>query len=666
MNKENDIINVKENNKKTKYGANDLKILHDLEPIVTRPGMYIGSTDYLGTHHLAWEIIDNSVDEVVAGFGNYIKVTILKDGSLSVEDHGRGIPYDFNEKEKKDGFDIIFCTIHGGGKFTDKVYQTSSGLHGVGAACVNAFAEYINIKVFKDGKIIEGGYKNGGKIKIPPQQIGITSKHGSIVTFKPMLNPLEDITWRYELFHDHLNNTASQLPGCEIVLEDQRTNTKETFCYPNGIVDFLQANIKDSAMLCPIIHGKEMVDKNQIEFAFTYLDNDYDEKVYSFANTVFTSDEGTHVQGFRTGFNKAINDYALEEGYIKSTQKINPEDIKEGLRAVISVMIHETELHFIGQTKSKLGTASIRPQVQTFIYNKVYYFLKENKPTASKILEKIMKAAEARLNARKTLDEARSGKVIKPSDPKAQLLLSGKLVPPISKDTSKCELFIVEGDSAGGSVKNCRDSLYQGLLPLRGKPKNISNDAEEAFMNNEELSTLTYTIGTGAGKDFNYKNLRYNKIIIMTDADTDGSHIQNLLLNFFFKKMRPLIEKGHIYAACPPLYRVHKIVGKKEVEEFCWNDEDLDKARKKIGTGYVISRYKGLGEMNPEQLWTTTMDPHNRRLIQITINDLVTAGDMIELFMGKDASRRQKWINENIDFSDKSDFQKIKKENANG
>ena len=648
--------------KKDGYSASDLTVLHNLEPITTRPGMYIGSTDYLGTHHLAWEIIDNAVDEVVAGFGNTIKVTINEDGSLTIEDQGRGIPYDFNKKEGKDGFDIIFCTIHGGGKFTDKIYKTSSGLHGVGAACVNAFAEFLNIRVYKDGKIIEGGYRDGGKKKIAPHEVGTTTRHGSIITFKPMLGILTDITWRYELFQSHLDNTASQLPGVTISLEDKRSGKKETFCYENGIYDFLKKKNEKGVALCPICHGKEGVDGDTIEFVFQYLDKVYDEHLYSFANTVYTPDEGYHVQGFRTGFNKAINDYAKEEGYIRGAQRVEPDDIKEGLTAVISVMIKEQELHFVGQTKGKLGTASIKQPVQNFVYNKVYYYLKENKPIATKIMDKIMTAANARVKARKASEEVRGGS-IKANDPKAQLQLSGKLVPPNSKDYSKCELFIVEGDSAGGSAKKCRDKTYQGLLPLRGKPKNISTDAEDAFMKNEELSTLTYTIGTGAGKDFNYKNLRYGKIIIMTDADTDGSHIQNLLLNFFYKKMRPLIEKGHIYVACPPLYRVYKMSGKKVIEEFCWSDQDLETARKKIGSGYTISRYKGLGEMNADQLWETTMDPKHRRLIQIKMNNEDSAGDKIDLFMGKDASRRQEWINENIDFSDKSDFIAIKKEN---
>ena len=643
------------------YSANSLSILHDLEPVTTRPGMYIGSTDYLGTHHLAWEVLDNAVDEAVAGYGKNITVTIHKDGSLSVKDEGRGIPYDYNAKEKKDGFDIIFCTLHGGGKFSDKNYKTSSGLHGVGAACVNAFAEWLNITVYKDGKEVQGGYRDGGKKKIAPKVIGNTSKRGSIVSFKPKLGILTDVTWRYELFAEHLNNTASQLPGVHVYLIDERTDRKDDFYYENGIKEYLERKNQNNKALTPILHFKETVGGNTIEFAFQYLDQFYEERFYSFANTVFTPDEGTHVRGFRIGFNKAINEYGEEANYIKKGQKIEQADIQEGLTGILSVMIKEEELHFIGQTKGKLGTASIQNPVANFVYEKVYYFLKENKSFAKAIMEKIMAAANTRTKARKATEEARSN--VKANDPKAQLALSGKLVPPNSREYEKCELFIVEGDSAGGSAKKCRDRKYQGLLPLRGKPKNISTDAEDAFMKNEELSTLTYTIGTGAGKDFNIKNLHYDKIIIMTDADTDGSHIQNLLLNFFYKKMKPLIEQGHIYVACPPLYRVAKTINKKTIEEYCWTDADLENAKKKIGSGYVINRYKGLGEMDDNQLWETTMDPKSRRLIQVTMPNDESAGDKIDLFMGKDASRRQKWINEYIDFSNKDDFMAIAREN---
>ena len=390
------------------------------------------------------------------------------------------------------------------------------------------------------------------------------------------------------------------------------------------------------------------------EFAFQFLEDQYEEKIYSFANSIFTVLEGSHVRGYRSGITKAFNEYATRNNIIKNGTKLDGNDIREGITGVVSVRIPEGKIQFEGQTKEKLGTPEAANVVENLVYNSVTRYLIENKQYASKIFAKILESQKARLAARSAKEEVR--KQTPKDNEKTTLMLSGKLVPPQSKDYKKCELFIVEGDSAGGSAKKCRDKRYQGLLPLRGKPKNVSADAEDAFMKNEELSTLAYTIGTGTGKDFNIKNLRYDKVIIMTDADTDGAHIQNLLINFFYLKMKPLIEEGHVYVACPPLYRVMKMVGKKTTEIYAWNNFELEEAKKKIGSGYVINRYKGLGEMDAEQLWKTTMDPKYRKLLQVVITDDNKANEMINLFMGKDAGPRYQWINENIDFSDKSDF----------
>lgn len=636
-----------------KYTASNLKILKGLDPVKKRPGMYIGSTDYRGTHHLVWEIVDNAIDEAVSGFGKKIYVTIHNDGSLSVQDEGRGIPCDYNEKEKMDGLDIVFCTLHGGGKFDSNSYKSAAGLHGVGAACANALSEWVEVTVYKDGQEYHASYKDGGNKRSGTKLIGPTTKRGSLIRFKPDKKILSDVDFQYDLISDHLNNSACQAVGVRFYLSDERTKRKDEFYYDQGIAQYLENKNAQKSTITPIVSFVDKESPIQVEIAFQFLLNDYAEHVYSFANSIFTTMEGSHVRGYRSGLTKAFNDYASKNNLIKGNTKLDGNDIREGLSIVISVKIPEEKVQFEGQTKEKLGTPEAASAVESLLYDKMFYFLVENKDYATKIFNKILEAQRARLAARSAKDEIR-GK--NKNNEKTTLLLSGKLVPPQTKDYKKCELFIVEGDSAGGSAKKCRDRRFQGLLPLRGKPKNISNDAEDAFMKNEELSTLAYTIGTGVGKDFNIKDLHYDKVIIMTDADTDGAHIQNLLINFFFLKMRPLIELGHVYIACPPLYRVSKMVGKKMTEIFCWNDEDVRIAKEKLGASTQLSRYKGLGEMDADQLWKTTMDPKTRTLIQLTMPDYEKSKEYVELFMGKEAAPRAKWINENIDFSNKGDF----------
>ena len=640
--------------KKNNYGASSLKILKGLEPVKKRPGMYIGSTDWRGTHHLVWEIVDNAIDEAIAGYGKKITVTIHKDGSLSVQDEGRGIPCDYNEKEKMDGLDIVFCTLHGGGKFDGENYKSAAGLHGVGSACANALSEWLKVTVYKDGKEYFASYKDGGNKDVSTKLIGETTKRGSIVTFKPDKKMLPEPEFKFDLIAERLNNSASQCNGVKFVLIDEKQNKKQEFLYTEGIKEYLENKNKNHTSVNPIVYFSD--DKNEIkaEFAFQFLSDVYTEVVYSFANSIFTVEEGSHVRGYRSGFTKAFNEFASKNNLIKGNQKLDGSDIREGLSCVVSVRIPEEKIQFEGQTKEKLGTPEAATVVETLVYANVTRYLIENKEYANKILTRILEAQKARLAARNAKEEVRN-KMPKDVE-KSTLMLSGKLVPPQSKEYNKCELFIVEGDSAGGSAKKCRDKKYQGLLPLRGKPKNISNDAEDAFMKNEELSTLAFTIGTGTGKDFNIRNLHYDKVIIMTDADTDGAHIQNLLINFFYKKMKPLIELGHVYVACPPLYRVFKMVKKTTIEEFAWNEQELEIAKKKIGAGYTVSRYKGLGEMDADQLWRTTMDPRNRKLIKLSIQDDKVAGDMVELFMGKNPAPRNAWISENIDFSNKGDF----------
>ena len=640
--------------RENKYTASSLKILKGLEPVKKRPGMYIGSTDWRGTHHLVWETIDNAIDEALSGWGKKIYINIYKDGSISVQDEGRGIPCDYNEQEKMDGLDIVFCTLHGGGKFDSSSYKSSAGLHGVGSACVNALSEWLEVTVYKDGTEYHASYKNNGDKRSGTKVIGPTTKRGSIIRFKPDSRYLPEPEFKFDIIAERLNNSACQANGVHFYLYDERTKEKQEFFYQEGIKEYLQKKNEKKKGLHPIAMFSDYSSEIKAEFAFQFLEDQYEEKIYSFANSIFTVSEGSHVRGYRSGITKAFNEYATRNNIIKNGTKLDGNDIREGITGVVSVRIPEGKIQFEGQTKEKLGTPEAANVVENLVYNSVTRYLIENKQYASKIFTKILESQKARLAARSAKEEVR--KQTPKDNEKTTLMLSGKLVPPQSKDYKKCELFIVEGDSAGGSAKKCRDKRYQGLLPLRGKPKNVSADAEDAFMKNEELSTLAYTIGTGTGKDFNIKNLRYDKVIIMTDADTDGAHIQNLLINFFYLKMKPLIEEGHVYVACPPLYRVMKMVGKKTTEIYAWNNFELEEAKKKIGSGYVINRYKGLGEMDAEQLWKTTMDPKYRKLLQVVITDDNKANEMINLFMGKDAGPRYQWINENIDFSDKSDF----------
>ncbi|MCI6155888.1 MAG: type IIA DNA topoisomerase subunit B [Bacilli bacterium] len=640
--------------RENKYTASSLKILKGLEPVKKRPGMYIGSTDWRGTHHLVWETIDNAIDEALSGWGKKIYINIYKDGSISVQDEGRGIPCDYNEQEKMDGLDIVFCTLHGGGKFDSSSYKSSAGLHGVGSACVNALSEWLEVTVYKDGTEYHASYKNNGDKRSGTKVIGPTTKRGSIIRFKPDSRYLPEPEFKFDIIAERLNNSACQANGVHFYLYDERTKEKQEFFYQEGIKEYLQKKNEKKKGLHPIAMFSDYSSEIKAEFAFQFLEDQYEEKIYSFANSIFTVLEGSHVRGYRSGITKAFNEYATRNNIIKNGTKLDGNDIREGITGVVSVRIPEGKIQFEGQTKEKLGTPEAANVVENLVYNSVTRYLIENKQYASKIFTKILESQKARLAARSAKEEVR--KQTPKDNEKTTLMLSGKLVPPQSKDYKKCELFIVEGDSAGGSAKKCRDKRYQGLLPLRGKPKNVSADAEDAFMKNEELSTLAYTIGTGTGKDFNIKNLRYDKVIIMTDADTDGAHIQNLLINFFYLKMKPLIEEGHVYVACPPLYRVMKMVGKKTTEIYAWNNFELEEAKKKIGSGYVINRYKGLGEMDAEQLWKTTMDPKYRKLLQVVITDDNKANEMINLFMGKDAGPRYQWINENIDFSDKSDF----------
>lgn len=640
--------------RQSNYSADDINILEPLEGVRKRPAMYIGSTNATGLHHLVWEIVDNAVDEALSGYGNIITVTLHQDGSCSVLDEGRGIPVGINKKYNRSALEIVFSELHAGGKFSNAVYKVSGGLHGVGAAVTNALSEWIDVKVFQGGKIYHIRFENGGKLVTPIEEIGECGrKHGTLVTFKPDHTIFSTTEFKWDIISSHLHESAFLMNGVEFVLIDERSKQRESFRYDNGLVEYISNINKNKNKLTDVISFKDVDQETQIvtEIAFQYCNEDYNETIYSYVNNVRTRDGGTHETGFRAGFTKAINDFGEENKLLKG-KKLEGSDIREGLTAVISMKIPEEDddghilLEFEGQTKGKLGTAVALPIVQNFIYNKLTYYLTENKEFALSIIKKCLESQTARLAARKAKEEARSAKKAK-----SEVILSDKLTPAQSKDYLRNELFIVEGDSAGGNAKKARDGLHQAILPLRGKPLNTNDLSMEKMLHNEEIATIINTIGAGFGQSFSIDDIHYGKIIIMTDADTDGAHIQTLLLTFFYHYMRQLITAGHVYIAVPPLYRVYKEEKHNKINElYAWDDEGLLKAQKKLAGGRV-NRYKGLGEMNPDQLKKTTMDPKTRLLLQVDINDPFLADNRVSILMGKDPNPRKIWVEENVDFS---------------
>ncbi len=640
------------------YNDDAIQVLEGLEAVRKRPGMYIGSTDTRGLHHLVYEIVDNSVDEALGGYGNHIIVKIHKDNSISVQDKGRGMPTGMHKLGKPTP-EVILTVLHAGGKFGQGGYKTSGGLHGVGASVVNALSEWLVVTIKRDGFVYEQRFENGGKPVTTLEKIGKTNQTGTTIHFKPDAEIFSTLTYNYDTLSERLRESAFLLKGLKIELIDERNNEKEIFHFETGIQAFVEYLNEEKDVMHPVVSFEGEYSKIEVEFAFQFNDG-FSENVLSFVNNVRTKDGGTHEAGAKTAMTRVFNEYARKVGLLKEKDKnLEGADIREGLAGIVSVRIPEELLQFEGQTKGKLGTSEARSAVDSVVSAHLSYFLEENPDFSTLLIRKSIKAYQAREAARKAREDARSGKKRKKSD----AMLSGKLTPAQSKNPAKNELYLVEGDSAGGSAKQGRDRKFQAVLPLRGKVINTEKAKLQDIFKNEEINTIIHAIGAGVGSDFNVEDINYDKIVIMTDADTDGAHIQVLLLTFFYRYMKPLIEAGKVFIALPPLYKVSRGTGKKEVIEYAWSDDELKGAMKKVGKGYIIQRYKGLGEMNADQLWETTMDPETRTLIRVRIDDAARAERRVTTLMGDKVEPRRKWIESNVAFGLEEDGNILENEN---
>lgn len=631
------------------YNDSSIQVLEGLEAVRKRPGMYIGSTDSRGLHHLVYEIVDNAVDEALSGYGSEIDVTIYEDNSITVADSGRGMPVGMHASGIPT-VEVIFTVLHAGGKFGQGGYKTSGGLHGVGASVVNALSKWLTVTIVRDGVEYQQKFKNGGKPDGTLKKIGKTKKaNGTTVHFLPDDTIFSTTKFSYEILAERLRESAFLLKGVKISLSDLRGEepVKEIFHYEEGIKEFVDYLNEEKDTLTPVVYFSGEKEGIEVEVAYQYNDG-YSENVLSFVNNVRTKDGGTHEAGMKAAMTKSYNEYARKVGLLKERDKnLEGSDFREGLAAVLSIRVPENLLQFEGQTKEKLGTPVARTVVDNVISEQMGFYLQENSEMSQMLVRKAIKAREAREAARKAREESRNGKKRK----KGESLLSGKLTPAQSRNPKKNELYLVEGDSAGGSAKQGRDRKFQAILPLRGKVINTEKAKMQDILKNEEINTMIYTIGAGVGPEFSIEDCNYDKVIIMTDADTDGAHIQVLLLTFFYRYMKPLIEAGKVYIALPPLYKVSKGQGKKQVIEYAWTDDELAAMIKKVGKGYMLQRYKGLGEMNAEQLWETTMDPTSRTLIRVRIDDAAQAERRVTTLMGDKVEPRRKWIENHVQFT---------------
>ncbi|MGM9969312.1 MAG: DNA topoisomerase IV subunit B [Anaeroplasma sp.] len=632
-----------------KYDESSITILEGLEHVRKRPGMYIGSTDERGLHHLVWEIVDNSIDEALAGYGREITVTINEDNSITVEDNGRGVPCGLHPTGKNT-MEIIYTKLNAGGKFGGGGYKTTGGLHGVGASVVNALSSYMIVTSYRDGKITQIKFEQGGSKVSDVSILGDTKRTGTTVTFKPDPTVFSTTVYSYDTIKTRIRESAFLIKNLKMNLKDKRNNKSESFVYENGISEYVafmttgKKPIHNVAYFEGVYNVSEANENIEVEVAIQFIES-YSETIVSFVNNVKTGDGGTHETGFKAALTKAFNDFAHRSKLIKDTVQLEGTDIRAGMTAVVSVRIGEKLLEFEGQTKGKLGTPAAKTAVDAVLCEKLGYFLIENKVLAETIVKKALKEAESRAAARKAREQARMDK-----KDKGEKNISAKLAPTSEKNKEINELYLVEGDSAGGSAKQGRDRRFQAILPLRGKVLNTEKATAESALKNEEIATMIYTIGADYGASFDLKKCNYKKIIIMTDADDDGAHIQVLLLTFFFRYMRPLIEDGRVYLAMPPLFKITKR-GKKEEIIYAWSNEEKDKILSECKCQTILQRYKGLGEMNAEQLWETTMNPETRTLVQVQIDDLAEAESQIEVLMGSDSLRRRDWLENHVSFT---------------